>query len=174
LWGFHAGAGNGPGEMSRDACALQPKKGRMRMNLGDTALGGIRRPAICREAWTRGQFLAANGAGERLHLGKNNEALVIVPVALAFQDPAGQARFDFGVNPGFDQPPELLAKIRDLVQPGEFKGFKGRLGATEQVINVALGLTHVGSSGNVESLKRRASRNEARTVAQWRKCAIVL
>jgi hypothetical protein len=39
---------------------------------------------------------------------------------------------------------------------------------------VALGLIHVGSSGNVESLKRRASLNDAGTVAQWRKCAIVL
>ncbi len=84
-----------------------------------------------------------------MRFGESKEALRITPAAPVFQDPAGQARFDFGVNPSFDELPKLLAKVCDLIEPGEFEGFERRLRAAEEVFDVPLRLSHTGSFQDV-------------------------
>lgn len=79
----------------------------------------------------------------RLHFEKGNAALSLAPLRCPFEDPACKAHFHFGVNPCFDELPELLAEIRDLTETGKFEGFERRLGATQQVIDIWLRVVHV-------------------------------
>lgn len=86
----------------------------------------------------------------RLYWANGNGVLGVVHVGFPFEDQARKARFHFGVNPRFDDLPKLLAKVRDVIEPGKFEGFERRLGATQQVFEVWLRVTHVGSPGYVE------------------------
>lgn len=118
------------------------------MNSHGAALASIRRPAICGEAGVGNQLPGAKGRGKRMGFGQNNEALLASLGAPVFEDPVGQACFDFGFDPGFDERPELFTQICNCVEAGQFKGFERGLGTTKEVFDVAPGLAHGGSPGS--------------------------